>query len=84
VNSRSTNDFREKETMAYLANRYLNPILIRYFIDGGIPIKQEEWALGELLQWLWRGCIRDEKPMNVYIPNSRMRGLLMNWLDEKQ
>ena len=81
ISSRSTNDFRHKESMLYLANRYLKPIKSAYFSKGGSPIDQEQWALSEMLQWLWRGCIRDGKPMNVFIPSVRMRTLLIEWLD---
>jgi len=81
VNARGTNNFRDKQSMVYLANRYINPLITRYTIEHGEYIHQDNWALGELLQWLWRGCIRDNKPMNVYIPSSRMRGLLTDWLN---
>ena len=58
VNSRATNEFAEKQSMAYLANRYMNPMIIKFFHDKGIEVNQDLWALGELLQWVWRGCIR--------------------------
>ena len=38
-------------------------------------------SLGEMLQFLYRGCIREDKKMNIYIPSSRMRNLLFRWLD---
>lgn len=84
VNSRATNDFSHKKSMAYFANRYMNPNVVKFFYDGGVSVNQELWALGELLQWMWRGNIRNKKEndMNVYIPSKRMRNLLINWLNE--
>lgn len=80
VNSRATNDYDDKSTMIYLANRFLNPNIINFYKTGGVSIDEEQWALAELLQWIWRGCIRKKEPMNLYIPSKRMRELLSDWL----
>jgi len=80
VNERATNKYSNKESMVYFANRYLNPRIIDFFRSGDIEVDQEQWALGELLQWIWRGCIRNDEPMNLYIPSKRMRELLQDWL----
>jgi len=82
VNERATNKHAHKDTMIYLANRYLNPNIIDFFRSKEIEVNQDLWALSELLQWLWRGCIRNGESMNLYIPSKRMRTLLKNWLEE--
>ena len=84
VNSRATNNFSHKKSMAYFANRYMNPNVVKFFYDGGVSVNQDLWALGELLQWVWRGNIRNKEnnEMNLYVPSKRMRNLLMNWLNE--
>ena len=82
VNERATNIYSNKETMIYLANRYLNPNIIDFFRDGSVKVDQDQWALAELLQWIWRGKIRKDQPMNLYIPSKRMRALLYDWLDD--
>ena len=81
VNSRATNDYDEKMTMIYLANRFLNPNIKSFFRSGGVSVNEEQWALSELLQWIWRGCIRKNEAMNLYIPSKRMRELLIDWLN---
>ena len=81
VNARATNEHSHKETMLYFANWYLEPNIKLFFLDRNIKVNQDQWALGQLLQWIWRGCIRDEKPMNLYIPSKRMRNLLKDWLN---
>lgn len=83
INARATNDFRHKKSMAYLGNMYFNPQIASFFRMHGIKLDEELWALSELIQWIWRGCIRDSKEMNLYIPSYRMRGLLIDWLDGK-
>lgn len=83
VNARATNDFANKKSMAYLANRYYNPTITQFFDAKDIKTNQDLWALGELLQWVWRGCIRKGEPMNLYIPSIRMRTLLNKWLDNE-
>lgn len=80
VNERATNKYSEKDTMIYLANRYLKPDIINFFRVREVEVDKDMWALSELLQWLWRGAIRNGKEMNVYIPSRRMRNLLLNWL----
>lgn len=81
VNERATNKYSNKESMIYFANRYLNPRIIDFFRSGNIKVDEEQWALAELLQWIWRGSIRNNEPMNLYIPSKRMRELLKDWLN---
>lgn len=84
VNERATNKYSDKETMLYLANRFLNPNIKNYFKNKDVIVNEDVWALSELLQWVWRGSIRKGKPMNLYVPSKRMRNLLYNWLNEKE
>ena len=82
-NARATNDYRHKTAIAYPINVYMNPIIINFFKAQEITIEksqQEEYALSEMLQWLWRSAIREDKPINLYIPSCRMRGILKKWL----
>jgi hypothetical protein len=82
VNCRATNDFADKSCCIYLANIYMNPVLKSFVEDKGkLKVDQEKYALSELLQWLFRSAIRNNKPIDVYIPSSRMRGLLEQYLD---
>jgi hypothetical protein len=83
VNSRATNNFSDKKSMAYLANRYYNPTITQFFDIKGVETNEDLWALGELLQWVWRGCIRNNESMNLYIPSKRMRTLLIKWLNNE-
>jgi len=83
LNARASNDWKHKRAMIYLANRYPNPMLKTYIERKGETIDHDLMALSEMLQWLWRGCIRvDGGPiMHVFIPSERMRNLLQVWLE---
>jgi len=80
LNMRASNDYKHKEAMAYVSNRFIFPFLLDMFKLKNICIDQENWALSEMLQWIWRGCIREDKEMSVYIPSKRMRDNLLNWI----
>lgn len=82
LNARATNNYRGADSVAYLVNRFVNPNVINFFADKGISIDQDGFALAEMIQWIWRSAIRDNKEINLYIPSRRMRGLLLDWLDK--
>jgi len=79
-NIRSTNEYRHKMFLAYCANIYFNPYLKNYFVDHSVNVKEDKFALSELIQWIWRSAIRDGKDIWIYIPSKRMRELLQEWL----
>lgn len=80
-NARATNEFKNKKNLAYLCNRYYNPIIKNFFMNKGVNINEDDWALSELIQWLFRSQIRENKEINIYIPSIRMRELLIQWMD---
>ncbi|MED1801995.1 DEAD/DEAH box helicase family protein [Brevibacillus porteri] len=82
MTSRATNEYENKIHLAYLINRFMNPIEKKFFEQYGVSVDQEAWALSELIQWVWRSRIRKTIPehIDLYIPSSRMRGLLEKYL----
>ena len=81
VSARATNEFRNRTDIAYMANRFVDPNLFKFFSERDIEINSDHFALSEMLQWIWRSAIRDNKPINLYIPSSRMRELLIDWMN---
>ena len=81
ISARATNEYRDRTDIAYLANRFIDPNLMKFFATKDIIINSDHFALSEMLQWIWRSSIRDDKPINLYIPSSRMRRLLTNWIE---
>ena len=85
-NMRGSNDFAHKKYMAYMCNTYMKPPVLNLLRDScmfdaeEINRIQDNYALSQLIQWLWRGCIRNGEHMHVYIPSKRMRNLFKAWL----
>jgi len=82
VNCRATNDYADKSVCIYLANIYFNPIMVQLFKGKGVEVNEELYALSELLQWMFRSRIRKNEPIDIYIPSSRMRQLLEDYLNQ--
>ena len=82
-NARATNDYRQKESLAYTVNRFMRPHKAKFYKSKGVEIAVDQWALSELLQWIWRSRIREGQPINLYIPSSRMRELLKKYLSSQ-
>ena len=81
LNARATNNYINKCSIAYLANRYLNPIVKNFFISKNIDVNEDMFALSELLQFAFRSRLREKKDINIYLPSERMRKILFNWLE---
>lgn len=82
LNSRATNEYRDRTSVVYPVNRYLNPFVKNFFTTNGIKVDEDGYALSEMLQFIWRSAIRDGKDIWVYIPSIRMRNLLKQWIRE--
>lgn len=83
-NARATNNYGNKTSLAYLINRYLDPFYDDFFSKKNIKVDQDEYGLSEMIQWIWRSAIRNNKNITIYIPSKRMRDLFKNFLDEDQ
>lgn len=82
ISARATNEYRDRNRVAYLANRFIDPNVTKWFANNGVELDQDEFALSEMLQWIWRSAIRDGKPIDIYIPSKRMRDMLIDWMNE--
>ena len=82
LNSRATNEYRDRTSVVYPVNRYLNPFVKNFFTTNNITVDEDGYALSEMLQFIWRSAIRQGKEIWVYIPSVRMRNLLKRWVDE--
>jgi hypothetical protein len=83
LNTKATNLYRNCDTVVYCCNRFMSPDYVDYFGEYGLIVDQEIFALSEMIQFIWRSAIREEKPIKVYIPSSRMRNLLIDWLNDE-
>ena len=58
----------------------MHPIEKAFFEDNNVVVDEDLLALSDLIQWLFRGSIRNGVTMKVYIPSIRMRNLLKKYL----
>lgn len=84
VTTRATNDYRNKKVMIHCFDRYPHIHISSYLEDYGYKIDNKIFALSEMLQWIWRGCVRDGKEMTVAIGSKRMYSLFLDWLNEEE
>lgn len=81
--TRATNQYKHINNMAFMLNLFMNPNEVNYFIGQNINVNEDLLAISDMLQWIFRSSIRDNKPINIYIPSSRMRNLLVKWLNNE-
>ena len=82
-NTRATNIYAYKKAMIHCYNRHPIQSVKSYLQDYGCPVDINVFALSEMLQWLWRGCIRKGEPMVVAVGSKRMYTLFSNWLNDQ-
>lgn len=80
-NSRATNRYSGCKALAYCVNVYLNPNLINYYKNRGASVDACEYAVANMVQWIYRSAIRNGEEIWLYVPSSRMRNLLKAWLE---
>lgn len=80
LNMRASNDYRNRSSIAYPVNRYINPCIKQFFSKHGVKVDEDAYALSEMLQFIWRSAIRDGKEIWIYVPSVRMRTLLEQWI----
>lgn len=79
-NSRATNAYKDRTCVAYCLNKYINTIIKLFFNNRGIETDDDVYATSEMLQFIWRSAVREGNEIWVYIPSSRMRNLLIQWI----
>jgi hypothetical protein len=81
MNIRATNNYRNYSLCMYAVNIFKNPVEVNYLRANNIEPDEDMFALSEMIQFIWRGAIRQGKPMKVLILSERMRNLLIKWLE---
>lgn len=82
VNMRASNEYRDRTSIVYPVNRYLNTGVKNFFLQHNVDVDEDGFALSEMVQFIWRSAIRDGKEIWIYIPSIRMRNLLISWINE--
>lgn len=83
--ARATNNYSDRSVLIHGFNRYINLVVKSYLQDYGEELDavpdDDLFALSEMVQWIWRSRIRNNKPIDIYILPKRMETLLIRWLD---
>ena len=84
-NSRATNLYSDRHNVAYLVDMRQSPTIQNFFSSFNIEIDGEVFSLNAMIQVIWRSAIRKGEGINLYVPSTRMRHMLLEWLgyDEK-
>lgn len=83
LNIRAVNEFGSKTAIAYVVNRFMNPVIKNFFEQNSIHVDEDGYALSELIQFIFRSAIRNGKKVDIYIPSKRERQLLLDWLNKE-
>lgn len=79
--AKATNNHSKKYMLVHAFNRFSNQTLFIYLRDYGFLINNDEFAISEMIQWVWRSRIRNNEPIKLCFISKRMRVLFKNWLD---
>lgn len=80
-NAKATNQYKDRDCLVYVANLFMNVNEKKFYLKHGIVVDEDIYALSIMVQWIWRSAIREGGEVNLYIPSSRMRNLLIGWID---
>ena len=77
--TRGTNKYSYCSHLIYLYDQNANPILMNW-MKVNDPAFKKQYALTEMIQWIWRSQIRNGLPVTVFLPSKKMRAILEEWL----
>jgi len=77
---RATNKYIETSHVAFLMNMFMQPAIKDACDSGEFKVDEDLVSLSHLVQFIFRSRLRNEEPIKVYVPSSRMRGLLEDYL----
>ena len=82
LNQRATNKLQDKKYLAYVVNLYMNVNEKTFFYTHGLEVDEDMYALSVMVQWIWRSAIRNGDTIYLYLPSTRMRRILNDWMDK--
>lgn len=81
-NMRASNEYKDCVNCIYTVNVYPHVSIQKHLESFGVILDQDKFALSELVQFIFRGAIREHNEMSVLILSNRMRNLLKDWLNK--
>lgn len=83
-NSRATNQYAEKKYAIHCTNVFMDQKVNNYLTSWGYKADEDVYALNTAIQWAFRGCIRERKPMKLTFMSKRMDVLFKAWLSSSK
>ena len=83
-NAKATNDYKDAKYVAYFVNVYANVMILAMLRSRAALFDQDKFALSEMVQFVWRSAIREEKPIVLYVPSKRMREMFIKWINSEE
>lgn len=86
-NARAINGYADRSHIIYLVNTY--PLVdVKEYLDSLVDIDKrldsDDYALSEMIQFIFRSAIRNGEPVKIYIASERMKHLFIRWLDQPE
>lgn len=86
-NARAVNGYADRNHIIYLVNTY--PLVdVKEYLDSIVEphqrLNSDEYALSEMIQFVFRSALRKSKPVKIYIASERMKHLFLRWLDQPE
>lgn len=79
--ARATNDYSHKSVLIYLIGKNPNTVLWNFCHSKGVTVDKELYAIGSMVQWVFRGSVRKKEKMYLIMPSKEMRDLYFKWLN---
>lgn len=90
-NIKASNLYSKRWVLIYLSSLSYSPVMRGFFVDDNperikngkepIVLDDDEFALSSLIQWMCRSRLRNDEPVELYLPSKRMRKLFIGWLN---
>ena len=79
-NARAMNQFADRVAVAYTVNQFMLTPTKMFLQNNGISVDENAYALSNMIQFIWRSNIRQGGEVDVYVPSSRMREFLLDFM----
>ena len=76
LSEENNGEYSDRIYLAYLANNFYPAT------HGNFEISEDQYALTELLQFIFKSALSKGSEIWIYIPSIRMRNLLKQWINE--
>lgn len=81
--TKAVNNLSHTHHIAFLMNVFMMPYIKEVCNNGDYTVDEDLVSLSHLVQFMFRSALRSGESVKIYVPSSRMRGLLKDYLNGK-